>query len=97
MIDEYGIQHSFKSHEADDDALKKIERFRQPDAYRFSTTGWMDWTGVESDGKRGLTEELSGHPDWSFYGSIFGKYGLLAQRDRVFKRHSETTLVAAHF
>ena len=31
----------------------------------------------------GLSEELSGHPDWSFYGSIFGKYGLLAERDRV--------------
>jgi hypothetical protein len=96
MIDEYGIQHSFKSHEADDDALKKIERFRQPDAYRFSTTGWMDWTGVERNefismsldriitpsksassasryGGAGLTEELSGHPDWSFYGSTFGK------------------------
>jgi len=43
-----------------------------------------------------LSEELSGHPDWSFYGSTFGKYGLLAQRDRVFKRHSKTTPGAAH-
>jgi len=41
-------------------------------------------------------EELSGHPDWSFYGSPYGKYELLAQRDRVFKRHPETTFVAAH-
>jgi hypothetical protein len=44
----------------------------------------------------GLSEELSGHPDWSFYGSTLGKYGLPAQRDRVFQRHSKTTLVAAH-
>ena len=44
----------------------------------------------------GLGEELSGHPDWSFYASIFGKYGFLAQRDPIFKRHSKTTLVAAH-
>jgi hypothetical protein len=44
----------------------------------------------------GLSEELSGYPDWSYYGSTFGKYGLLVQRDRVFKRHSKTTLVAVH-
>lgn len=44
----------------------------------------------------GLSEELSGYPDWSYYGSTFGKYGLLVQRDRVFKRHSKTTLGAAH-
>jgi hypothetical protein len=32
MIDECGIEHIAKAHEAGDDALKTIERFRQPDA-----------------------------------------------------------------
>lgn len=48
------------------------------------------------DAKNERLEELSAHPDWSFYGSTFGKYELLAQRDRVFKRHPKTTFVAAH-
>jgi len=32
MIDECGIEHIAKSHEAGADALKTIERFRQPGA-----------------------------------------------------------------
>jgi predicted TIM-barrel fold metal-dependent hydrolase len=41
-------------------------------------------------------EELAAHPDWSFYGAQYGKDELLAQRDRVFKRHPNTTFVCAH-
>lgn len=41
-------------------------------------------------------EELAAHPDWSFHGSRFSKDELLAQRDRVFARHPNTTFVAAH-
>ena len=41
-------------------------------------------------------EELAAHPDWSFHGSEFSKQELLAQRDRVFARHPDTTFVAAH-
>ena len=41
-------------------------------------------------------EELAAHPDWSFYGSQYGKHDLLEQRDRVFRRHPSTTFVAAH-
>jgi predicted TIM-barrel fold metal-dependent hydrolase len=41
-------------------------------------------------------EELAAHPDWSFYGSQYPKQELLAQRNRVFARHPETTFVAAH-
>jgi len=41
-------------------------------------------------------EELAAHPDWSFYGSYYGKDELLAHRDAVFKRHPKTTFVAAH-
>jgi len=41
-------------------------------------------------------EELAAHPDWSFHGSHFSKDELLAQRDRVFAHHPQTTFVAAH-
>lgn len=41
-------------------------------------------------------EELAAHPDWSFYGSHYSKSELLAQRDRVFERHPNTTFIAAH-
>ena len=41
-------------------------------------------------------EELSAHPDWSFYGSAFSREELLAQRNRVFARHPKTRFVAAH-
>jgi predicted TIM-barrel fold metal-dependent hydrolase len=41
-------------------------------------------------------EELSAHPDWSFYGSAFSREELLVQRNRVFARHPETRFVAAH-
>lgn len=41
-------------------------------------------------------EELSAHPDWSFYGSQYSREELLLQRDRVFARHPKTRFVAAH-
>jgi predicted TIM-barrel fold metal-dependent hydrolase len=41
-------------------------------------------------------EELAAHPDWSFHGAQYGKEELLAQRDRVLKRHPGTTFVCAH-
>ncbi len=41
-------------------------------------------------------EELSAHPDWSFYGSAFSREELLAQRNGVFARHPKTRFVAAH-
>jgi predicted TIM-barrel fold metal-dependent hydrolase len=41
-------------------------------------------------------EELAAHPEWSYYGSHYGKRELLAQRDRVIARHPETTFVGAH-
>ncbi|MBI1249106.1 amidohydrolase family protein [bacterium] len=43
-------------------------------------------------------EELSRHPDWSFYGDQFpSREELLAARNRVIKRHPETTFIGAHF
>jgi uncharacterized protein len=42
-------------------------------------------------------EELTEHPDWSFYGpDIPRKESLLAARDRVFTRHPNTQFVALH-
>jgi predicted TIM-barrel fold metal-dependent hydrolase len=42
-------------------------------------------------------EELSRHPDWSFYGDEFPKRDeLLAARNRVIGRHPETTFIGAH-
>jgi len=43
-------------------------------------------------------EELIEHPDWSFYGPQFPSFEeLLAQRDRMFAKHPNTTFVALHF
>jgi predicted TIM-barrel fold metal-dependent hydrolase len=42
-------------------------------------------------------EELTEHPDWSFYGPQFPtKESILAARDRMFAKHPRTTFVALH-
>ncbi len=42
-------------------------------------------------------EELTDHPDWSFYGPQFpSKVSILEARDRVIARHLRTTFVALH-
>lgn len=41
-------------------------------------------------------EELAAHPDWGFHGAHYSKDELLKQRDRVFRRHPNTTFVGAH-
>ena len=41
-------------------------------------------------------EELSAHPDWSFYGSHFTKAELLEPRNRVVARPPRPTVVGAH-
>jgi predicted TIM-barrel fold metal-dependent hydrolase len=51
---------------------------------------------LPTDARNERFEELSAHPDWSFYGSAFSREELLAQRDRVFARHPKTSFVAAH-
>jgi predicted TIM-barrel fold metal-dependent hydrolase len=49
------------------------------------------------DNKNERYEELTEHPDWSFYGPQFPtKEAILAARDRVFARHPHTTFVALH-
>jgi len=42
-------------------------------------------------------EELSRHPDWSFYGDEFpSRQSLLEARNRVIARHSDTQFIGAH-
>lgn len=42
-------------------------------------------------------EELSRHPDWSFYGDQFpSRLELLAARNRVIARHPDTIFIGAH-
>lgn len=41
-------------------------------------------------------EELSAHPDWSFFASQLSKAELLAARNRVIARHPRTVFVGAH-
>jgi len=49
------------------------------------------------DEKNERWEELSRHPDWSFYGDQFpSRNELLAARNRVIARHPKTTFIGAH-
>lgn len=50
-----------------------------------------------TDGNNERYEELTEHPDWSFYGPRFpSKISILEARDRVIARHPHTTFVALH-
>ena len=49
------------------------------------------------DNKNERYEELTEHPDWSFYGHDYpSKISILDARDRVIARHPHTTFVALH-
>ena len=50
-----------------------------------------------TDGRNERYEELTEHPDWSFYGPQFPSFvQLLEARNRVFTRHPETLFVSLH-
>jgi predicted TIM-barrel fold metal-dependent hydrolase len=50
-----------------------------------------------TDGNNERYDELTEHPDWSFYGPKFPtKQSILEARNRVFARHPHTTFVALH-
>ncbi|MEM7783155.1 MAG: amidohydrolase family protein, partial [Planctomycetota bacterium] len=50
------------------------------------------------DSRNERWEELSRHPNWSFYGDQFpSRKELLAARNRVIARHPRTTFIGAHF
>jgi uncharacterized protein len=52
---------------------------------------------LPTDGKNERYEELTEHPDWSFYGPRYPKFQeLLEARNRVFARHPETQFVSLH-
>lgn len=49
------------------------------------------------DGTNERYEELTEHPDWSFYGPQFpSKDSIMAARDRMFARHPHTTFISLH-
>jgi predicted TIM-barrel fold metal-dependent hydrolase len=50
IMDACGIEHVVNiTMKVGDEALAMIERYRAADAARFSTIGWMDWTGVDGN------------------------------------------------
>jgi predicted TIM-barrel fold metal-dependent hydrolase len=50
IMDACGIEHVVNiTMKVGDEALAMMERYRAADARRFSTIGWMDWTGVDGD------------------------------------------------
>lgn len=49
IMDACGIEHIVNiTMKVGDEAVAMIEQYRAADARRFSTIGWMDWTGVEN-------------------------------------------------
>ncbi|MEM6364981.1 MAG: amidohydrolase family protein, partial [Planctomycetota bacterium] len=49
------------------------------------------------DARNERWEELTRHPDWSFYGDEFpSRESLLAARNRVIERHPQTNFIGAH-
>ena len=50
IMDACGIEHMVNiTMKVGDEAIAMLDRYRAADAKRFSTIGWMDWTGVEGD------------------------------------------------
>ena len=53
------------------------------------------FTPVDHNNER--YDELGAHPNWSFYGDEYpDKEDILNQRNRVFKKHPDTTFIATH-
>ena len=49
IMDACGIEHTVNiTMKVGDEAVEQIKRYRAADARRFSTIGWMDWSGVDS-------------------------------------------------
>src|SRR5580704_1612586 len=50
IMDACGIEHIVNiTMKVGEEVIRMIDRYRSADAARFSTIGWMDWTGVERD------------------------------------------------
>jgi predicted TIM-barrel fold metal-dependent hydrolase len=50
IMDACGIEHIVNiTMKVGEEAVRVMDRYRAADAARFSTIGWMDWTGVERD------------------------------------------------
>jgi predicted TIM-barrel fold metal-dependent hydrolase len=49
IMDACGIEHTVNiTMRVGDEAIEMIRRYRNADARRFSTIGWMDWTGADA-------------------------------------------------
>ncbi len=49
VMDACGIEHTVNiTMKVGDEAIEQIERYKASDAKRFSTIGWMDWSGADS-------------------------------------------------
>jgi predicted TIM-barrel fold metal-dependent hydrolase len=72
---------------------KKAAELRVPIMYHIADPDAF-FHPIDSTNER--YEELAAHPEWSYYGSHYGKLELLAQRDLVIARHPKTTFVGAH-
>ena len=70
---------------------------RTPGDSRFIHTGDPEAFFHPTDAHNERYEELTEHPDWSFYGPQFPSFeSLLEARNRVFARHPETQFVSLH-
>jgi predicted TIM-barrel fold metal-dependent hydrolase len=50
IMDACGVEHIVNiTMKVGDEAIRVMDRYRAADPARFSTIGWMDWTGVERD------------------------------------------------
>ena len=59
IMDACGIEHVVNiTMKVGDEALAVMERYRAADARRFSTIGWMDWTGVDGDFDEFVVESI---------------------------------------
>jgi predicted TIM-barrel fold metal-dependent hydrolase len=59
IMDACGIEHVVNiTMKVGDEALAMIDRYRAADARRFSTIGWMDWTGADGDFDEFVTESI---------------------------------------
>ena len=48
IMDACGIEHTVNiTMKVGDEAVEQIERYKAADARRFSTIGWMDWSGAD--------------------------------------------------
>ena len=84
VMDACGIEHIVNiTMQTGESALRMIDKFRQADAFRFSTIAWMDWSGIERDDFAAITlDRLERQVERGALGLKFWKDLGLSVRDR---------------